>query len=334
MKDFCPIGFKQSNSLIPEEAEKYIKNIVSARRLIISPVNFFSIACFLCSASLDLLQVEDFTITMKFSASIVGTVLLATSVVAAPLTSQRQARQESRRIARAAGRSSHPPYKQGTSEVLHLNETSPAEYSTNWAGAVLIGTGYTSVTAEFTVPRPKLPTGASSSSQYCASAWVGIDGDTCSTAILQTGIDFCIQGSTVSYDAWYEWYPDYAYDFSGISISAGNVMKITVDASSKTTGTATVENVSTGKSVTHTFSGGVDGDLCEYNAEWIVEDFESNSSLVPFANFGTVTFENAEATSGKSTVGPSGATIINIKQSNSVLTSSSVSSNSVTVEYI
>jgi hypothetical protein len=302
--------------------------------LIISPVNFFSIACFLCSASLDLLQVEDITITMKFSAFIVGTALLATSVVAAPLTSQRQARQESRRVARAAGRSSHPPYKPGTSEVLHLNETSHAEYSTNWAGAVLIGTGYTSVTAEFTVPRPKLPTGASSSSQYCASAWVGIDGDTCSTAILQTGIDFCIQGSTVSYDAWYEWYPDYAYDFSGISISAGNVMKITVDASSKTTGTATVENVSTGKSVTHTFSGGVDGDLCEYNAEWIVEDFESNSSLVPFANFGTVTFENAEATSGKSTVGPSGATIINIKQSNSVLTSSSVSSNSVTVEYI
>jgi hypothetical protein len=267
---------------------------------------------------------------MKFSTTIVGAALIATGAVAAPLTSQRQARS----AARAEGRSSHPPYKPGTSEVLHLNETSKEEYSSNWAGAVLIGTGYNSVTAQFTVPTPKLPTGASSRSQYCASAWVGIDGDTCGTAILQTGIDFCIQGSTVSYDAWYEWYPDYAYDFSGISISAGNVIKITVDASSKTTGTATVENVSTGKSVTHTFSGGVDGDLCEYNAEWIVEDFESNSSLVPFANFGTVTFENAEATTGGSTVGPSGATLIDIKQSNSVLTSSSVSGSSVTVKYV
>jgi hypothetical protein len=147
-------------------------------------------------------------------------------------------------------------------------------------------------------------------------------------------VDFCIKGSTVSYDAWYEWYPDYAYDFSGISIAAGNVIKVTVDATSTTAGTATVENVSTGKSVTHTFSGGVDGTLCEYNAEWIVEDFESNGSLVPFANFGTVTFSGAEATDGSSTVGPSGATLIDIEQSNKVLTSSSVTSNSVTVKYV
>src|SRR4051794_35347653 len=108
MNGFYPIGFKQSNIHIPEDGEKYI-NIVSARRLIISPVNSFSIACFLCSPSLDLLQVKDITITMKISAFIVGTALLATSVVAAPLTSQRQARQESRRVARAGGRSSHPP---------------------------------------------------------------------------------------------------------------------------------------------------------------------------------------------------------------------------------
>jgi hypothetical protein len=42
--------------------------------------------------------------------------------------------------------------------------------------------------------------------------------------------------------------------------------------------------------VTHTFSGETAGSLCEYNAEWIVEDFEEGSSLVEFADFGTVTF--------------------------------------------
>ena len=42
--------------------------------------------------------------------------------------------------------------------------------------------------------------------------------------------------------------------------------------------------------VTHTFSGESDGSLCEYNAEWIVEDFEEGDSLVEFADFGTVTF--------------------------------------------
>lgn len=268
---------------------------------------------------------------MKFSTAILSSSLLAATAIAAPLTAQRQARS----VARASNRSSHPPLKPGTNEIIHFNKTSQEQYSSNWAGAVLIGSGYTAVTAEFTVPTPQLPSGASSSEQYCASAWVGLDGDTCTTAILQTGVDFCIQGSSVTYDAWYEWYPDYAYDFSGITISAGDVIQLTVDATSTTAGTATIKNTSSGQSVTHTFTGGEDGDLCETNAEWIVEDFESGSSLVPFANFGTVTFSGAEATDGSSTVGPSGATIMDIQSSSKqVLTSSSASSNSVTVEYV
>ncbi|KAJ5799432.1 uncharacterized protein N7518_001500 [Penicillium psychrosexuale] len=270
---------------------------------------------------------------MKFSATILSAALLTASAIAAPLTERRAARN----VARAEGRANRitrPPYKPDTRELLSLNKTSHEDYSSNWAGAVLIGTGYTSVTGQFTVPTPKLPSGASSTTQYCASAWVGIDGDTCSTAILQTGVDFCIQGSQVTYDAWYEWYPDYAYDFSGIPISAGDVIKVTVTATSKTAGSAVINNLTTGKSVTHTFTGGVDGSLCEYNAEWIVEDFESGGSLVPFSNFGTVTFSNAQAKSGSTTVGPSGSTLIDIKQSSQVLTSSSVTSNSVTVSYV
>ena len=49
-----------------------------------------------------------------------------------------------------------------------------------------------SVTGTFTVPTP--------SGSGSASAWVGIDGDTCGTAILQTGIDFTVSGGSVSYD--------------------------------------------------------------------------------------------------------------------------------------
>ncbi|KAF7717777.1 Aspergillopepsin-2 [Penicillium ucsense] len=271
---------------------------------------------------------------MKFLTSILATSLVATTALAAPLTAERQARNEARRVARENGRSSHPPYKPGTKEVLSLNQSLHEQYSSNWAGAVLIGSGYKVVTGQFTVPTPKAPSGASSRTQYCASAWVGIDGDTCGSAILQTGIDFCIQGGSVSYDAWYEWYPDYAYNFNGFSIAAGDVIKLTVDASSTTTGTATIENLSTGRSVTHTFNGGVDGTLCETNAEWIVEDFESGNSLVPFANFGTVTFSNAYATDNGVNVGPSGSTLIDIKQGNSVLTSSSIGSSSVKVSYV
>ena len=74
--------------------------------------------------------------------------------------------------------------------------------------------------------------------------------------------------------------------------------------------------------------------LCLQDAEWIVEDFEEGSSLVPFANFGTVTFTGASAKTASGSVGPSGANTIDIEQSNKVLTSVSTSSSSVTVSYV
>jgi hypothetical protein len=106
---------------------------------------------------------------------------------------------------------------------------------------------------------------------------------------------------------------------------------VTVIASNTSSGTAVIENLSTGQKMTKDLSS--DYALCEYNAEWIVEDFEEGSSLVSFADFGTVTFSNAVATTYNGTVGPSGATVIDIQQE-SVLTSVSVGSDSVTVTYV
>lgn len=270
--------------------------------------------------------------TMNFAIVIFGTMLLATSIIASPLTSQRQADGEIHRSIQAPRRTVRPHYP-GTSEVLYRNEKSQETYSSNWAGAVLIGTGYTWVSGEITVPTPQLPSGANSYTNYCASAWVGIDGDTCSKAILQTGIDFCIKGGSKSYSAWYEWYPDYAHDFTNILISARNVIKMTVNATSKSSGSSTIENLSTGESVTRIFRNGLGGDLCEFNAEWVVEDFSVNNALVPFANFGTVVFSNAVASRGGNTYGPSGATIMDIYQDR-ILTSSSVTRNTVTISYM
>lgn len=125
----------------------------------------------------------------------------------------------------------------------------------------------------------------------------------------------------------------YSYDFSGITISAGDTITVTVTATSKTAGKAVVENVTTGKTVTHSFSSETNA-LEELNAEWIVEDFESGGSLVDFADFGKVTFTGAKATTSTGSVGPSGATIIDIKQNGEVLTSSSATDSTVTVEYI
>jgi hypothetical protein len=258
---------------------------------------------------------------MVFTLALLSNLLLASAAFAAPRSlGDRLAR-------RRAGRQSQPNHRIDAVESL-VSNTSEVSYSSNWAGAVWdsypAGT-FTAVTGTFTVPTPTGSDGA-------ASAWVGIDGDTCGTAILQTGVDFTISGGEVSYDAWYEWYPDFAYDFSGISISAGDEIKVTVTASSTTAGKAVIENLSSGETVSKSLTSS--SALCEENAEWIVEDFEEGSSLVAFADFGKVAFTNAVATTSSGTVGPSGATVIDIKQNGDVLTSVSTSSSGVTVSYV
>ncbi|KZT03722.1 uncharacterized protein LAESUDRAFT_814569 [Laetiporus sulphureus 93-53] len=263
-----------------------------------------------------------------FAVTLLSYVLLATTAVAAPRGSGLAGRIARRR----AGSHLSQPLK----AVEHSADTgvTNVEYSSNWAGAAYAESSgtFTAVTGEFTVPTPSVPSGSSGGS-YSAAAWVGIDGDTCDNAILQTGVDFTVDESgSTSFDAWYEWYPDYAYDFSGISISAGDVIKATVTASSTTSGTAVIENLTTGQTVTEDLTSSYA--LCEENAEWIVEDYEEGDSLVAFADFGTVTFTNAVATEASgSTVGPDDATLIDIEQNNKVLTSVSVSSSEVVVTY-
>jgi hypothetical protein len=123
---------------------------------------------------------------------------------------------------------------------------------------------------------------------------------------------------------------------SGISLAAGNVVTVTVTATSKTGGTAVIKNTSTGQTVTHSFSNEAKlGSLCETNAEWIVEDFDSGGTQVSFANFGTVTFTGASAVQSGTKVGVTGASIIDIKQGTTVLTDCSLSGSSgVTCKYI
>ena len=273
---------------------------------------------------------------MKFLTA-VATALLAGSALAAPRIPNAEDRL-ARRIARRANdaRRTTPLNKLTSNAKVSSEEPTKteADQSTNWSGVVIesapAGATFTAVSATFTVPQP---TSTGGSGSQAASAWVGIDGDTCQSAILQTGIDFTVSGGRASYDAWYEWFPDYAYDFSGISLAAGNQISISVVSSSKTSGTATIKNISTGQTVTKQITSS--SSLCGQNAEWIVEDFEEGSSLVPFANFNTVTFSNAAAKlSNGQSLGPSSGTQIDIVQNGKTLTTVSDTSNSVTVKYV
>ena len=137
----------------------------------------------------------------------------------------------------------------------------------------------------------------------------------------------------MGYAAWYQWFSDYAYTFDSLELGAGDEIRLTVEATSTTSGT-TVENLTTSQIVSHNFDGGVQGELHEVNAEWIVEDFTLGGSAVALVNFGTVVFEVAQSIGLGAPVGPSGAWTVDLLQKNQILSSVYVTDDSVTVKYI
>lgn len=260
---------------------------------------------------------------MKFTTSTLASALLATGALAAPRSGLVE-RLQSRNV---LGRLSLPPHKfdnSGEENKVLLKEGSGSadvQYSKNWAGIVrenppASGT-YTAVSATFTVPDPTATD--NSGDMQAVSAWVGIDGDTYTQAILQTGVDSYIQNGEKSYDAWYEWFPNTAENFD-LGLSAGDEIVARVEASSPSEGVAIIENKSSGQTATKTLSApSGDATLGGQNAEWIVEDFNSGNSMVPLVNFGEVKFTGAQAQTQDGAYGVNDAEVLDIQQNNKVL---------------
>ncbi|CEL06586.1 Putative Aspergillopepsin, putaitve (AFU_orthologue; AFUA_7G01200) [Aspergillus calidoustus] len=234
----------------------------------------------------------------------------------------------SRIQARSLNRQSHPNLPtpgghEGTQSGFRTANTAAIAYSNNWAGAVRekppAGGPYTAVSATFTVPAPTAVPG--NTGMQAGSAWVGIDGDTYPSAILQTGVDFYIENGQIHNDAWFEWFPDYAYDFN-LDVNTGDVIVAMVQSFSPSEGIAVIENQSTGEKATQTVRAPkTEATLAGQNADWIVEDFQSGDSMVALADFGSVTFTGCEAQAQNGEIlGLNGATIIELKQKNKVLT--------------
>ncbi|BDD60302.1 hypothetical protein MPDQ_006217 [Monascus purpureus] len=276
---------------------------------------------------------------MKFITGIFAASLLAGSALAAPRGSQAQ------RIKTRMPSFSHLTHgieKTGVNEfknLTHIN-SSQAEYSNNWSGAVLeeppsSQATFTAVSATFTVPKPTAGVALGGSEGYqAASAWIGIDGDTSSNAILQTGVDFILQNGQASYQAWYEWLPNTAVNFD-LDINAGDVIVAYVRTSDNSHGIAVIENHTSGKNASKTLSApSASATLQGVNAEWIVEDFEMSGGLVPMVDFGKVTFTGAVAETSQGAVGLDGAHILDIRQDGLVLTDADIlSSSEVVVTY-
>lgn len=187
----------------------------------------------------------------------------------------------------------------------------PFAISSNWSGYVVpSATVVTSVSGEFTVPTLD----CTKTRNAGETAWVGTGGAGGSSGdLLQTGVvSECIGGVQVENPAWWEEFPQYpAQLFSGMLVSPGDLIEASVSQSPDLSWTTRLDDVTKGVSgVMHTgdtwgtFADAAptvwlsqhDASTVSYTggrtAEWIVEDYGTTSGLVPFADFGTVTFTN------------------------------------------
>ncbi|KAH8163460.1 hypothetical protein CIB48_g4776 [Xylaria polymorpha] len=259
--------------------------------------------------------------------SVLAVSLLAGLALASPMMERAKLELQARNAARRSNRF------RASKDGGFGNITATTVESSNWGGAAIVTSGVTEVSGTFTIPKPSAPSGGSSRTDYCGAAWVGIDGYS-NSALIQTGVLWCVEGSSYEYEAWYEYLPAALIAYSGFSVTAGNSVTVTATKTSSNGGTTTIS--ANGKSASHTFSG-QSTQLQGASAEWIVEDFTSGNSLVPFANFGTVTFTGASAIINGATVQASSdspVTIDLVSSSGSILTSTSISGTSVVVSYV
>jgi len=190
-----------------------------------------------------------------------------------------------------------------------------AHQSTNWAGYVVPSSSAIFTDAEGNWVVPTLNCADTPNGQM--AVWLGTGGSTgaSSDSLLQTGTSAsCVNGAQQNY-AWWEIVPatpNQEQTFSNFSVSPGDQIDAAVFQTSSGAWETRLRDVNTGLSaymitgqswgVGPTSSGtfSIQGSAAgfsyagAYSAEWIIED-ETNSAtqgLVPFANFGSVTFSN------------------------------------------
>jgi hypothetical protein len=173
------------------------------------------------------------------------------------------------------------------------------EVSQNWSGYVVRSRSdkdFSSVSGSWVQPTVRASSG--SGTGYSAD-WVGLGGSSQqSRALEQVGTSGDVVNGQTSYYAWYELVPSAEQQLS-LVVHPGDHMsgKVTVNG---TTVTVSLLDQTTGKSVTKTLRM---SNPDTTSAEWIAEAPAAQTpggsySILPLADFGSVTFTNASATAG------------------------------------
>lgn len=173
----------------------------------------------------------------------------------------------------------------------------PASYaSTNWSGYLKTNCTFTAVSGAWTVPTP---ISTSTTDTSIDAAWIGIGGVT-SDDLIQVGTEDAVAtDGTIDSAVFYELLPDLPHYPTSITVSPGDHVSAAISETSTNRWLINITNTTNSK----TFSTTVTYSSSHDSAEWIEEDPSfASGGLVPFDDFGTVTFTNASAT-GNGTVG-------------------------------
>lgn len=185
--------------------------------------------------------------------------------------------------------------------------------SGNWSGygVPLEGSGvsdaYSQVSGTWTVPSV---TGAAGRGTTYSSVWVGIDGYSSAT-VEQIGTEHDWANGKPKNYAWFEMYPNPAYQITGFPVNAGDSISAQVvylgettvqtgNGKRKTTTQQsvfqlTIVNNTRNSSYTVPTSYTTIPTPPRSSAEWVVEA-PSSGRILPLANYGTVNFSDCSAT--------------------------------------
>lgn len=186
----------------------------------------------------------------------------------------------------------------------------PVSYtSSNWSGYLASGGTFTGISGSWTTPDPS----GNNSATSADATWIGIGGIT-SEDLIQIGTtDEVSPSGQVATEAFYELLPGASISIPNVTITPGDV--VTASISQITTGEWTI--TLTDQTNDQTFTDTVFYTSSYSSAEWIEEDPSYTADhLVPFDDFGSVTFNNASdtvngATQTISTSGPGIITMLN-----------------------
>ncbi|EKM58485.1 uncharacterized protein PHACADRAFT_91134, partial [Phanerochaete carnosa HHB-10118-sp] len=203
------------------------------------------------------------------------------------------------------------------------------QFSTFLAGAILNGTAgmFTGATESFVVTAPSVPEGQDPASLYSTAIAIGIDWQFCSTGGTLSGIDSSIQNGSVTFVAFTSAFPGGFNFISDFIISEGDNVTMSITATNATSSTTVFTNQSTNQTITEAITS---GPLCLAEADFLIDSFDPT----PITDFGTINITGASAETPSGSLGLLGATIFDLQQNGTTLTSVTISNSSVQITFL